>query len=56
MIGNCILNNKKEMNILKKLLDKLRKTQSFCPMCGCEYVHEEDCDLEGMWFKKEIND
>ena len=36
-----------------KLLKKLKETQSWCPYCAEEYVHEEDCILEGLWFDDE---
>ncbi len=42
------------MKILLALLNKLRERQSWCPMCGGEYVHDKDCELEGLWFKNEI--
>lgn len=41
------------MGILTNLLSKLHERQSWCPMCGGEYVHDRGCDLDGLWFDKD---
>lgn len=41
---------------LKKLLDKLKERQSWCPCCGGESVHDYGCVLEGHWFRSETED
>lgn len=39
--------------ILEALLRALSKRQSWCPLCGGEYVHSEGCNLEKLWFDDE---
>lgn len=42
--------------ILMILLDKLKERTNYCPYCSGEYVHTEQCPLEGLWFANEVND
>lgn len=39
-------------DILLILLEKLKKTQSWCPMCEMEHVCDFDCVLKDLWFEK----
>jgi hypothetical protein len=39
------------MRILMTLLRALRERQSFCPLCGGEYVCDSGCALDGVWFE-----
>lgn len=38
------------MDILTQLLNHLKEKQSYCPMCGGEYVCEPNCILDELWF------
>jgi len=33
-----------------QLISKLKERQSWCPYCGGEYVHNQDCAINGLWF------
>jgi len=39
--------------ILFALIAALRDLQSWCPMCGSEKYHDNDCLLWGLWFNHE---
>lgn len=41
------------MTKLQILIDKLKERQSWCPLCGGEYIHDENCEIEGLWFDTE---
>lgn len=41
--------------ILFNLLNKLKESQSYCPYCGGEKIHDAHCILDGLWFKNEID-
>ena len=42
-------------DILLSLLSKLKERQSWCPYCGGEHVHTEECVLKGLWFEEDTN-
>lgn len=41
---------------LEELLEVIRQRQSWCPYCGGEKVHGDNCILWGMWFSYETEE